>query len=112
MPRFSSSLVKALLPRQVTYCAAVVGQHLLGRAVRGDRRTQHLQHQRRRLAGVQTVADDEAAVIVHEGDQVDPAVLPLEHEGEQVRLPQLVGSARSKWRTLSGCGRVGTSSIS
>ena len=54
------------------------------------RRPQHLQHQRRRLAGVQAVADDEAAVVVHEGDQVDPPVLPLEDEREQVGLPQLI----------------------
>jgi hypothetical protein len=30
-------------------------------------------------------------VIVHKGDQVDAAVLPFENEGEQVRLPQLIG---------------------
>ena len=53
--------------------AAVVGEHLLGGAVGGDRRPQHLQHQRRRLAGVQAVADDEAAVVVHEGHQVHAA---------------------------------------
>jgi len=46
-----------------------------------------LQDQGGRLAGVQAVANQEAAVIVHEGHQVDPPVLPLEHEGEQIGLP-------------------------
>ena len=40
---------------------------------------------------MQAVADDEPAVVVHEGHQIDPPVLPLEHEREQVGLPQLVG---------------------
>jgi hypothetical protein len=40
---------------------------------------------------VQAVADHEAAGVVEEGDQVDTPVLPLEDEGEQVGLPQLVG---------------------
>ena len=74
--------------------AAVVGEDLLGGPVGRDRRPKHLQHQRGRLAGVQAVADDEPAVVVHEGDQVDPPVLPLEHEGEQVGLPKLVGTRR------------------
>ncbi len=39
------------------------------------------------------VADDETAVVVHEGDHVHAPVLPLEDEGEQVGLPQLVGAA-------------------
>ena len=30
-------------------------------------------------------------MIVEEGDEVDAAVLPLEDEGEQVRLPELIG---------------------
>src|SRR3954471_8795657 len=35
------------------------------------------------LAGVQPVADQEAAAVVHERNKVDAAVLALEHEGEQ-----------------------------
>jgi hypothetical protein len=42
---------------------------------------------------MQTVADQEAAVIVQEGDEVDAPVLPLQDEGEQVGLPELVGPA-------------------
>ena len=72
MPRFSSSLVKALLPRQVTYWAAVVGEDLLGRAVAGQAGTQHFDRQGGRLTGVQPVADDEPAVVVHERHQVRP----------------------------------------
>jgi hypothetical protein len=46
-------------------------------------------------------------------DQVHAAVLALQDEGEEVRLPELVGPrARSKCRGLSGCGRVGSSSSS
>jgi hypothetical protein len=59
---------------------------------------------------VQGVAGDEAGVVVQESDEIDPAVLTLEEEGEQVGLPELVGLARSKERTLSGCGVVAFSS--
>ncbi len=59
--------------------------------VGGDARAKNLQHQRRRLAGVQSEAHEEPAVVIHEGDQVDPPVLALEHEREQVGLPELVG---------------------
>jgi hypothetical protein len=71
--------------------AAVVRQNLLGRAVRGQRRPQHLQHQGRRLAGVQAVADDEAAVVVQKSHEVDPPILPFEDKREQISLPQLIG---------------------
>jgi hypothetical protein len=42
---------------------------------------------------MQAVADQEAAVIIQEGDQLDAAVLPLEDKGEQVGLPELVGAS-------------------
>jgi hypothetical protein len=71
--------------------AAVVGQDLLGAAVGRQRRPQHLHDQSGGLTGVQPVADDEAAVVIQKGDQVDASVLPLEDEGEQVGLPELVG---------------------
>ena len=61
---------------------------------------------------MQAVADDKPAVVVHEPHHVQPPVLALQDEREQVRLPQLVGRARSKERTLSGCGRVADSSSS
>src|SRR5262249_13176681 len=70
--------------------AAVVSQDLLRSAVRSQRRPQHFQHQGGRLAGVQAVADDEAAVVVHESHQIHAAVLTLEHKGKQVGLPQLI----------------------
>src|SRR5262249_62391044 len=35
----------------------------------------------RKLAAHQAIADDEAAVVVQEGNQVDPPVLPLADEG-------------------------------
>jgi hypothetical protein len=76
-------------PRHVL--GAVVGQDLLGSAVVGDGSLEDLAHQRSRRARVQPVADDVAAVVVHEGDHVHAAALALEHEGEQVRLPQMVG---------------------
>ena len=87
--------------------AAVVGQHLLGRAVAVHRRPEDLHHQGARLAGVQPVADQEAAVIVHEGHQVDAAVLPLQDEGEQVGLPQLVGAGALEVANLVGMGASG-----
>jgi hypothetical protein len=71
---------------------AVVGQDLLGRAEVGDCSEQRLAHQRARRRGVQPIADDEAAVVVEECHQVHAPVLTLEHEGEEVRLPQLVGT--------------------
>ena len=107
MPRFSSSLREGALAPPGDVLAAVVGQHLLGRAVGGQAGAQHLQHQGRRLAGVQAVADEEAAVVVHEGDQVDAAVLPLEDEGEQVGLPELVGPGPLEVADLVGVGPGG-----
>ena len=71
--------------------AAVVGEYLLGRAVGYDRRPHDLQDQGRRLAGVDPVAGEESAVVVHEGHHVNPPVLPLQDEGEQIGLPKLVG---------------------
>jgi hypothetical protein len=56
------------------------------------------------LAGVQAVADDEAAVIIHEGDQVDAAILAFEDEGEQVGLPELVGAGAFETADLVGMG--------
>lgn len=40
---------------------------------------------------MQAKTHDETRVIVHESDEVHALVLALEREGEQVRLPQLVG---------------------
>src|SRR6266702_3047231 len=70
---------------------AVVGEDLLRRAVRRQADAQHLQDQRGRLTGVQAVARDESAVVIHERDEIDAPVLTLEHEREQIGLPELVG---------------------
>jgi len=70
--------------------ASVVGEDLGRHAVGRQGCTEHLDDQGGRLGSVQAVTGDEPAVVVHECDQVDAAVLPLEHEGEQVSLPQLV----------------------
>jgi hypothetical protein len=52
---------------------------------------------------VQTEADQKPAVIIEEGNQVNPPVLPLEDEGEQIGLPELVG--RGGWMLRdSGAG--------
>jgi len=72
---------------------AVVGQEFRRRPIGVQRRPHHLDHQGRRLAGVQSVADNEAAVIVHEGDQVHPPILPLERDNKL--MPQ---SAIRFWR--------------
>ncbi len=66
-----------------------------------------LQHQCRRLAGVQAEADEKPAVIIKERDQVDPPVLPLEHEGEEVGLPELAGPGPLEEPDLIGVGPRG-----
>ena len=30
-------------------------------------------------------------MVVKEGDQIDPSVLPLEYEGKEIGLPELIG---------------------
>lgn len=69
--------------------AALVGQDLPRRAVRGDAAAQRLHHELRALMVRQRVRDDEARVIVHEGGQVEPLVTP-QKKREDVRLPKLV----------------------
>jgi len=67
----------------------LIGEHLLRWAVQLEPARQRLQHQLRALMVRQHVGHDEARVVVHEGDQVDPLVSP-QQEGEDVRLPELV----------------------
>jgi hypothetical protein len=71
---------------------AVVGEHFLGGPIGGDAGTKNLQDQCRGLAGVETEADEEPAVVIEERDEVDAAVLPLDDEREEVSLPELVGA--------------------
>src|SRR5207245_10936565 len=70
---------------------AVVGEDLLRSAVGSDGGTQDFEDQRGGLSGMQAGAGSLAAVIVHEGNEVDATVLPFEDEGEQIGLPELVG---------------------
>ena len=65
---FFQLLVERALPAPGHVLAAVVGQDLLRHSIRRKRRAQDFDHQGRRLTGVQAVAHDEAAVIVHERD--------------------------------------------
>jgi len=77
------------LPTPGRVLPALVGEHLLGRPVLRDARGERLQDQLATLMVGQRPADDEAAVVVHEGRQVQP-LLASEQEGEDVRLPELV----------------------
>ena len=97
-------LLKGALAPPGDVLSAVVGEDFLGGSIGRDSRAEHLQHQRRRLAGVQAEADEKPAVIIEEGDQVDPPVLPLEHEREQVGLPELVGPGPLEEADLVGMG--------
>ena len=68
---------------------AIVGEHLFGRLELGDGLAIDLDHRLGGGTAEQVGADDEARVIIEEGDDVSvPAAQP---EGEDVRLPHLVG---------------------
>ena len=69
--------------------AAVVGEHLLGRLELAGGDAIDLDDGLGRGAAEQVRADDEAGVIIHEGDEV--GVTPAEAEREDVGLPHLVG---------------------
>ncbi len=69
--------------------AAVVGEHLLGRLILTHRDAIHLDHRGGGGTAEQIRTHDEAGVIVQEGDEV--GVAPAEPEGEDVRLPHLIG---------------------
>lgn len=68
---------------------AVIRQHLLGRLILADRHPVDFDHRVRRGTAEQVGPHDEPRVIVHEGDQI--RVTTTEPEGEDVRLPHLVG---------------------
>ena len=90
----------------------VVGQHFLRRTEIGDRRLEHFPHQRAARARAQPIADDEAAVVVEEDHQVDPAILAFEQKRKQIALPELVRPRPFKVPHAGGCGAVATSSSS
>lgn len=74
-------------PRRVL--PPVVGQRFLGHAECGNPALESFQHELCLLLVGDGVADDEAAVVVHEDGDVEPLV-PPQQEGEDVRLPQLI----------------------
>jgi hypothetical protein len=76
---------------------AVVGEALARRAIRRHAALESFEHQLRLLPVRHRVADDEAAVVVHEDCHVQPLVAS-QQEGEDVRLPELV-----RLRALEAC---------
>jgi len=68
---------------------AVVGEQLLGRLKLADRYPVHFDDRRRRGTAEEIRAHDEAGVVIQEGDEV--GVPAAEPEGEDVRLPHLIG---------------------
>ena len=67
----------------------LVRKHLLGRAVLRRRPTVDLQNILRGLATVDPEADDEPGVVVDERNRM--GVVPVQLEGEEVTLPELIG---------------------
>lgn len=49
-----------------------------------------LEHQRRGSAGMQSVSDEVAAVIIHERHQEQSPILAFQHESTELCLPQLI----------------------
>lgn len=80
----------------------VVGQHLLRLAVRRDAALERLHHQRRLLVVRDRIADDEAAVVVHEHTQVQPLLTTLQKR-EDVGLPKLIRrcALEAPWQVLA-----------
>lgn len=68
---------------------AVIGEHLLRWLELGDGLAVHLDHRLRRRAAEQIRADDEPRIIIEERDDI--GIAAAEPEGEDVRLPHLVG---------------------
>jgi len=69
--------------------ATVVGEHLLGRTKLAGGDAVDFDHRLGRGAAEQIRARDEPGIIIHEGDEV--GVTAAQSEGENVRLPHLVG---------------------
>jgi hypothetical protein len=79
---------RAPAPRRVL--PSLVRQNLPRVAVRRYPAPQGLHHQGRALVVRQRMRHEEARVVVHEADQVEPLV-PTQEKREDVRLPKLVG---------------------
>jgi hypothetical protein len=69
--------------------SSIVGEHLFGRFELGDGLAIDLDHGLRGGTAEQIGADDETRVIIQEGDDV--SVTAAQPEGEDVRLPHLIG---------------------
>jgi hypothetical protein len=93
-------------PAPVDILPAVVGEHLPGRLKLARRDAENFQHVLGRVAAEHIGSDQEAGVVVHETDEV--GVAATEPEGEDVRLPHLVGSgALEKARAHQVAPRLG-----
>ena len=91
------------LPAPGRVLPPLVGEHLLRWTVLLQPPGQRLQHELRSLMVRQHVRHDEARVVIHERDQVDPLV-PPEQKREDVRLPELVrGSPLEAPRRMLPC---------
>jgi hypothetical protein len=80
--------------------AALIGEHLFGHAVLGDRGAVHLQHVLGRLAAKHVQPYHIAGVVIQKADQV--GILASQPEGENVGLPELVGCGALKKARLLG----------
>jgi hypothetical protein len=69
--------------------ATVVGEHFLGRLIFADGHPVDFDDRRGGGAAEQVRADDVPGIVIEEGDQV--GVTTAEPEGEDIRLPHLVG---------------------
>ena len=74
--------------------SAVVGEHFLGRLIFAGRHAEHLQDVFGRVTAKQIGPDDEPGIIIHESDEI--GVFTSQPEGEDIRLPHLVGSGALK----------------
>jgi hypothetical protein len=74
--------------------AAIVGEHLFGQVILAQGGAEHFQNIFGSLAAKHISADHEPRIIVHEADQV--GVATAQPEGEDVRLPHLIGSGAFK----------------
>jgi hypothetical protein len=98
--------LEAAVPPPTGVLPAVVGQHLLGHAILRQCAAVQLEHVLGGLATVQPQTGHEAAVVVDVTDEV--GVGASQTEGENVRLPHLVGSgAFEETRTGQVVARLG-----
>ena len=87
--------------------AAIVGEHLPGRLILADGHAIHLDDGGGRGTAEQVGPDHEPRVIIQEGDEI--GVTSAQPEGEDIRLPHLIGrgpfeETRAGEVALLGCG--------